>query len=283
MFLTSECEDGVRNYRIFISRWIVLFCGHQKSVFWLDPLVFEVWNHLQTNTGVIVCDDFFILWYLENERTDFVHLGLDRRGLSSLRFKTRSILYFQSSLTLARRKRCFGKRLGMRMSVRMRVRMTRRDCRSGMRMRSRRRMKNVRSSRVGNWPDGPDVAGSGRRRQLFPESSSTVAEPDLNPRLGKFSPLCQFLSGIYVRVLSPLEGSFELVKLMCCERCPAPPLFSFQRNTRFALAIRTGTRLACAGEQRNNIYWKRNRLKNNNRSGRLPTKCHVSSVCMYTT
>jgi hypothetical protein len=62
--------------------------------------------------------------------------------------------------------------------------------------------------------------------------------------------LSQFLAGVDVWVLCPLESSLQLLQLVSRERGPAATLLPLQRNPGFGLRVRlvTATR-ACAGQK----------------------------------
>ena len=128
------------------------------------------------------------------------------------------------------------------------MRVTRRNgCRSAVRMcrsysrrrtRARRwRMKNVRRGGISNRAN---VRTWWRRWHLLPPSSSSVAEPNLYPFFFELSSLCQFLACINIRILRPLESSFQIVQLIGCESCSASSLLSFQLNSGLAVALGSG-------------------------------------------
>jgi hypothetical protein len=50
--------------------------------------------------------------------------------------------------------------------------------------------------------------------------------------------LCQFLPRINIRILSPLEGTFQLLQLVPRECGPTAPLFSLQGNSRLRFCVR---------------------------------------------
>jgi len=84
-------------------------------------------------------------------------------------------------------------------------------------------------------------AGSGGvvGTDLFAESSSAVAEPHLNAGLGEFGALGQLLPGVDVGILGPVEGPFQFVHLLRCERRPMAALLLFQRKARLRFAVGT--------------------------------------------
>lgn len=101
-------------------------------------------------------------------------------------------------------------------------------------------MNNV-TGRIG---DGTDVSSGRRRRDMFPQSGSSIAEPHLDPGFRQSRPLGKLLPDVDVRILCLLERPFQLVQLMSREGRPAPALLPFQRDPRFALAIGSGTRFS---------------------------------------
>lgn len=112
--------------------------------------------------------------------------------------------YSRNRLTLTGREG--GVWQGLSMRVWMRV--TRWNGRRCVRMRRCRGMKNVRSCRI---CDGADVTTGSGGGQLLPQPGSSVAEPHLDPSLGQLRSLGQFFPGVDVRVLGPLECSFQFV------------------------------------------------------------------------
>lgn len=123
------------------------------------------------------------------------------------------------------------------MRMRVWMWMTRRHGRSRVGMRRCRWMNDV-ASRIGY---GTNVSSRCRRRDMFPQSSSSVTEPYLNPGFWQSRPLSKFLSNVNVRILSLLECSFQFVQLVSREGRPASSLLPFQRNPWFALAIGSRT------------------------------------------
>ena len=111
---------------------------------------------------------------------------------------------------------------------------------------------------VGHGEAGHGVVGRlGTGLGLLAEAGTAIGEPNLKfikfiiffiknnferfylyPCLAELCPLRQFLPGVDVRVLGPLEGLLQLVQLIGREGRPRPTLLPLQRDPGLGLEVR---------------------------------------------
>ena len=85
----------------------------------------------------------------------------------------------------------------------------------------------------GGWRTKPD------KNYYISTSTVNICSSNLYPGLAELGPLTEFLSGVDVGILSPLERFLQLIKLISREGCPWSSLLPLQRNARLSLGIRS--------------------------------------------